>query len=66
VALWNIPVSVIVTERIHNISTGKAIAVVLIPMVFFITLALIALVMVGMAAFMGMMNMGQMPDFKTF
>jgi len=66
VALWNIPVSVIVTERIHNISTGKAVAVVLIPMVFFITLALIALVMVGMAAFMGMMNMGQMPDFKTF
>lgn len=66
VALWNIPVSVIVTERIHKISTGKAVAVVLIPMVFIIILALIAVVMIGMAAFMGMMSMGQMPDFKTF
>lgn len=66
VALWNIPVAVIVTERIHRISTGKAVAVVLIPMVFFIILALIAVVMIGMAAFMGLMNMGQMPDLKTF
>ncbi len=66
VALWNIPVSVVVTERIHNISTGKAVAVVLIPIVFFIIIALIAIVMAGMAAFMGLMNMGQMPNFKTF
>lgn len=66
VALWNIPVSVIVTERIHNISNGKAIAVVLIPLVLFIILALIAVVVAGMAAFMGLMNMNQMPDFKTF
>jgi hypothetical protein len=59
-ALWYIPVMVIVTERVHNLSTGKAIAVVLIPFIITFLLVLIAIAFVGMAAFMGMMHMDQM------
>lgn len=59
-ALWSIPVAVIVTERVHGLSTGKAIAVLLIPAVIAFLLALAAIAFVGMAAFMGMMHMDKM------
>ena len=63
ISLWNIPVAVVVTERVHNVSTGKAVAIVLIPIIIaFIVLFTIA-AFVGMAAFMGMMNM---PGMKPF
>lgn len=59
-ALWSIPVAVIVTERVHNFSTGKAVAVLLIPAVIGMLLALVAIAFVGMTAFMAMMHMDKM------
>ncbi len=56
VALWSIPVAVIVTERVHKISTGKAVAVVLIPVALAVLLGLAAFA--GMMAFIGMAGRG--------
>jgi len=54
VGLWTLPVAVIVTERVHKLPRGKAIAVVLIPVAVLLVLGIIAFV-AGMA-FMGMMG----------
>lgn len=52
-SLWMIPVLVVVTSRVHNISTGKSVGVVLLPLVVMVILAIALISMLGMAAFMG-------------
>lgn len=52
--LWMIPVSVVVTSRVHGISTGKAVAAVLIPIVLFVAIALGLVFAAGMSALAGM------------
>lgn len=60
VALWYIPVAVIVTERVHGISQGKAIAVVLLPLIILFVVVAVLIAFIGMAAFVGMMQSGGM------
>ena len=48
IAMWNLPVSVIVTERVHGLSTGRSVAVVLFPLI--ITILFVFLVMVALGA----------------
>jgi hypothetical protein len=57
VAFWYIPVTVIVTERVHGLTTGKAVAVVLIPFIIIFSFMLLAIAFIGTAAFVGMMHM---------
>lgn len=52
-SLWMIPVMVVITSRVHNLSTGKSVAVVLMPVVLLIVLSIALVSMAGMAAFMG-------------
>ena len=54
VSLWSIPVAVIVTERVHKMSTGRAIMVILIPVVIALIIALAVIALVGIAAFTGL------------
>jgi len=57
-SLWMIPVLVVVTSRVHNISTGRSVAVVLIPIVlmFVVVLALLSSVFMAMMGGMGQMQ----------
>lgn len=56
VSLWSIPVSVIVTERVHNLSFGKAVAVVVIPFLLVAFLAVLAIAFIGTAAILGIVG----------
>jgi len=51
-SLWGIPVAVIITERVHRISMGKAVAVVLIPVAVVFLVAMLAFA--GFMAFLTM------------
>jgi hypothetical protein len=55
--LWTIPVSVIVTERVHKLSTARAVIVVILPMLFIFLLLAFMVVIIGTA---GLMNLFQM------
>lgn len=57
-ALWYLPVVVIVTERVHRITTARAIMVVLIPAIIGLLLLLALVAAVGMAVFMSVMQGG--------
>lgn len=59
-SLWYLPVVVVATERVHRISTARAILVVLIPALLVFVLALVGIAMLGMAVVMSLMNMGGM------
>ena len=48
-ALWGLPVMVVVTSRVYGLSTGKAIAVFLIPIVILLAITLVRMAL-GMAA----------------
>lgn len=52
-SLWMIPVMVVITSRVHNLSTGKSVAVVLLPVILLVVLSIALVSMAGMAAFMG-------------
>jgi hypothetical protein len=52
-SLWMIPVLVVITSRVHNLGAGKSVAVVLLPLVVMVILAIALISMLGMAAFMG-------------
>ncbi|MBI5190852.1 MAG: YIP1 family protein [Nitrospirae bacterium] len=56
VSLWSLPVSVIVTERVHNLSFGKAVAVVVIPFLIVAFLFVLAIAFVGTAAILGVVG----------
>ncbi len=60
IALWYIPVAVIVTERVHGINQGKAIAVVLLPLIALFIIIMVLIAIIGTAAFMGLMHQGGM------
>lgn len=47
-SIWSVVVCVIVTSRVHNLSTGKAVAVVLLPIVLFIALVIALAIMIPM------------------
>ncbi|HEY3347366.1 MAG TPA: YIP1 family protein [Nitrospirota bacterium] len=64
-ALWYIPVSVIVTERVHKLSFGKAVAVVVIPVTILFILILLAVAILGYAVFMGIIHTSDMPKWQT-
>jgi len=52
---------VVVTERVHNLSTAKAIFVVLLPFFALFFLFVAAVAIIGVAALMSFANMGRMP-----
>jgi hypothetical protein len=64
-AFWSIPVAVIVTERVHKLSFGKAVAVVVIPISILFILVLLAVAVLGYAVFMGIINTSNMPNWQT-
>jgi hypothetical protein len=47
IGLWSIPVAVISVEELYGLGRGKAIAVVLIPVVFLMTLACVGVAVLG-------------------
>jgi len=49
VALWEIPVSVVVTERVHGLSTGRAVVVALFPLLLLLLVIGLIIVMFGVA-----------------
>ncbi|MHB8172831.1 MAG: YIP1 family protein [Nitrospirota bacterium] len=55
-SLWTIPIAVIVTERVHKISTARAILAVIIPMLFIFLVLALLIAVIGMA---GLMNLFQ-------
>jgi hypothetical protein len=63
VALWEIPVSVVVTERVHGLSTGRAVVVALFPLVLFLLVIGLIIALFGvamMAAVLGYLGMASM------
>lgn len=55
-SLWMIPVTVVITSRVHNLSTGRSVAVVLLP-ILIIFIAVIALFSTMIMALMGASGM---------
>ncbi len=49
--VWGVVVGVVVTREVHRFSTGKAVAVVLIPVLLLLTCVVILAVLVGAAIF---------------
>ena len=47
IGVWNIVISVIVVRKVHQLTTGKAIAVVLIPIVIIIILVVLIAVLLA-------------------
>jgi hypothetical protein len=60
VSFWTIPVAVIVTERVHKLSTARALFVVLMPIVLATLFVLASIAIVGTAAFLSLMHMSHM------
>jgi hypothetical protein len=56
--VWGIVMAVVVVEEIHQLTRGKAVAVVLIPVALLALCACIAFFTVGMTLF-GLMNAAQ-------
>src|SRR5512135_3541511 len=56
VSLWTIPVAVVVTERVHGISTGKAVFVVLLPIILVTLFFIAAIAILGTAAFLSLIH----------
>jgi hypothetical protein len=56
-SLWTIPVAVIVTERVHKLSTARSLIVVILPMLFIFLVLAILIIIIGAA---GLMNLFQM------
>ena len=59
VSLWTLPVAVIVTERVHGLSTGRAVFVVLLPVIVITLLFIAAIAFLGTAAFLSLMHMSR-------
>jgi len=57
-ALWYLPVMVVVTERVHGISTARAVFVVLLPAIVLFLIILSVIMIAGMAVFMSIMDSG--------
>lgn len=51
VSIWGIVVSVVILENVHKLTRGKAIMVVLIPII-----VLVLLVAIGLSAYFGVLN----------
>lgn len=56
-SLWTIPVAVIVTERVHKLSTARAVMVVILPLLFIFLVLALLIIIIGMAAFMNLFQM---------
>jgi hypothetical protein len=56
-SLWTIPVAVIVTERVHKLSTARSIIVVIFPILFIFLIIAFLVVIIGTAGFMHFFQM---------
>ena len=56
-SLWAIPVAVIVTERVHKLSTARSVMVVIFPMLFIFLVLVVLIIIIGMAGFMNLFQM---------
>jgi len=56
-SLWTIPVAVIVTERVHKLSTARSVMVVIFPMLFIFLVLAVLIIIIGMAGFMNLFQM---------
>jgi len=55
--LWAIPVAVIVTERVHKLSTARSVVVVILPMLFVFLVLAVLIIIIGMAGFLNLFQM---------
>ena len=57
-SIWSVVVNVVITKHVQKLTTGKAAAVVLMPVIIGFILGIFLVVFVGMGMFMGLIGRG--------